>query len=146
MQVTFSKNYKLAYVPAPNKDYPEGSPHTQTFKIEAQDGSTFTEDAILIGRLEKREGMPWSPVRTNYLHRYTSEQVDQPRHQLATWFDGNKDGLIDDSEIRDFDNRVGDVNPNQAGGFAAITTDLSVSEGESGRWYVREDIGVLKTL
>lgn len=145
MHINFSKNYKLIRTAVPTPEHPKGAPGMDaTYKISPQDGSTFQDEAILVGTQETRNKGEWTPVSTIYVHRYNSEQLNQPKHQLGTWVDSNENGVVEESEVKSFDTRIGDVNTNKAGGFSALTTDLSVSEGENGTWYINEQLAVLK--
>lgn len=143
MQLSFTKSYELDRIRRPFPGHPKGLSDTNnTFKITPQDGSTFDQDAILVGTQEERSEHRWAPVRTNYLSRYKTEHLDQPTHQLGTWIDHNQNGIAEDSEVRSFADRIGDTNHNHAGGYSTITLDLAVSEGERGAWYISEQLGV----
>ena len=144
MHLTFSKNYKLVRTSKPTPEYPKGDPKADsTYKVTPQDGSTFDDEAIIVGTQESRSPKQWTPVSTIYVHRYKSEHLNQPKHQIGTWIDSNEDGVVDVSEVRSFDNRIGDVNRNKAGNFSTLTLDLNPSQGENGTWYINEQLGVL---
>lgn len=145
MELTFTKNYSIGRVNLPTPQHPEGDPEKTGMGIAAQDGSTFDRDTILVGKLEERYASDWQPVQGYRAGRYNYDHVKQPLHQIGTWRDRNLNGKIEEAEVRTFNDRIGDVNHNEANSYDSVTLDLRLSEGNNGTWYVREDLGILRS-